>query len=143
MDADRYLPGAPSDLFRPRVILPSQHFDSPKKFTPEHRLPRERKHLSTLSLAILTAGALALWWLATPRSAWAFPSNAEMRAVGSAPVGIPVQKFINKPVLALAREMLLQQHLDVQVHRNQPVHRGIEMDLFAPGDFGVVMRYCW
>ena len=143
MDADRYLTGVPSDLFKPHVILPSQHFDPPKKFAPEHRLPRERKHLSTLSLAILTAGTLALWWQATPRSAWAFPSNAEMRTVGSAPVGIPVQEFIDKPVSALAREMLLQQHLDAQAHGTQPVRRGIEVELFTPGDFGVVLRYRW
>src|ERR1700687_2691798 len=108
-----------------------------------HRSPRERNHLSTLNLAILTAGTLVLSWQATPRSAWAFPSNAEMRSVGGAPVGIPVQEFFNKSVAALAREMLLQQHLDAQVFGAQPIRRAIEIDLFAPGDVGIVMRYCW
>ena len=118
------------------AILPSQPF-GPRRF------PRKPKHLSILNWAILTAGTLALWWQATPRSAWAFPSNAEMRAVGSAPVGIAVQEFIDKPVSVLAREMLLQKHLDAQASSNQPVYRKIQVDLFAPGDFGVVVRYCW
>jgi hypothetical protein len=43
----------------------------------------------------------------------------------------------------LAREMLLQQHLDAQAHGNRPVRRGIEVELFAPGDFGVVLLYRW
>jgi hypothetical protein len=38
MDADRYLTGVPIDLFQPHIILPSQHFEPPGKFAPEHRL---------------------------------------------------------------------------------------------------------
>ena len=38
MDVDRYLTGVPIGLFQPHVILPSQDFTPPKKFTPERRL---------------------------------------------------------------------------------------------------------
>lgn len=38
MDLDGYPTGIPSDLFRPHVILPAQHFNPPQKLTPEHRL---------------------------------------------------------------------------------------------------------
>jgi hypothetical protein len=38
MDVDRYLTGVPIDLFQPHIILPSQHFEPPGKFAPEHRL---------------------------------------------------------------------------------------------------------
>lgn len=94
-------------------------------------------------MALLTAGELAVAAQVAPRSASALPSNAEMRSVGDAPVGIPVHEFIDKSVWVLAHEMLLQPHLDTEAQSNQPVHRGVEMDLFAPGDFGIVVRYCW
>ena len=93
--------------------------------------------------ALLTAGTLALSSQAASRIAWGFPSNAEMRDVGDAPVGISVKEFVDKSVVTLAREMLLQQHLDAQPHGTQPVYRGVEVELFAPGDVGVVLRYRW
>ena len=93
--------------------------------------------------ALLTAGTLALWSQAASRIAWGFPSNAEMRDVGDAPVGISVKEFIDKSVVTLAREMLLQQHLDGQTDGKQPVVRGVEVELFTPGDVGVLVRYRW
>lgn len=92
---------------------------------------------------LVTASALALWCQATCRTAWGFPSNEEMRDVGDAPAGISVKEFIDKSVVTLAREMLLQQHLDAQTHGNQPVVRGVEVELFAPGDVGILVRYRW
>jgi len=95
------------------------------------------------ALAIVLAATLTAAWQTTPRSAGAFPSNAEMRGVGDAQVGIPVQEFFDKSVAALAREMLLQPHLDTQALQKQSSHHRIEMDLFAPGDVGILVRYCW
>jgi len=92
---------------------------------------------------LVIAGALASVCQPMPRSAWGFPSNAEMRDVGDASVGISVKEFIDKSMVTLAREMLLQEHLDVQTHPNQPVIHGVEVELFAPGDVGVQVRYRW
>lgn len=75
-------------------------------------------------------------------TAHAFPSNAEMRAVGGDPCGMPVEAFLEKSMGTLAREMLLTGHLDVGSITPQQ-HRGIQVELFAPGDFGVVVRYRW
>ena len=37
-DVDRYLTSAPSELLRPHVILPAQHFNPPQKHAPEQEL---------------------------------------------------------------------------------------------------------
>lgn len=38
MDVNRYMMGVSVDLLQPDAILPVQHFDPPKKLSPEHRL---------------------------------------------------------------------------------------------------------
>ncbi len=82
-------------------------------------------------------------WLAYPVCAQVSASNRGMRAVGDDPRGLPVETFVQKPLGLLAREMLLQSHLDENSNVPRPQRRGFQMELFAPGDFGVVVRYRW
>jgi hypothetical protein len=39
--------------------------------------------------------------------------------------------------------MLLESHLDDNSDIPRPQRRGVQLELFAPGDFGVVVRYRW
>ncbi len=70
-------------------------------------------------------------------------SNQAMRSVGDDPRGLPVEVFVQKPLPLLAREMLLQNHLDEHNNTPRPQRKGVQVEVFAPGDFGVVVRYRW
>lgn len=70
-------------------------------------------------------------------------SNQAMRTTGDDPRGLPIETFVQKPLPVLAREMLLESHLDDNSDIPRPQRRGVQLELFAPGDFGVVVRYRW
>lgn len=96
--------------------------------------------------ALSSAPAIALLLttgLATPPAAHSQVghTNAEMREVGGDPRGLPVQTFLEKSIGSLAREYLLENNLEKNMPHAQ--QRGLQVELFAPGDFGVVMRYRW
>ncbi|MCX8072893.1 MAG: hypothetical protein N3C12_10635 [Candidatus Binatia bacterium] len=66
-----------------------------------------------------------------------------MREVGEDPRGLPVEVFVQKPLGLLAREMLLESHLDKNANVPRPQRKGVQVELFTPGDFGVLVRYRW
>lgn len=70
-------------------------------------------------------------------------SYHEMRSVGEEARGLPVEVFVQKPLPLLAREMLLQSHLEENSNVPRPQRKGVQVELFAPGDFGLVVRYRW
>lgn len=70
-------------------------------------------------------------------------SNRDMRSAGRDPRGLRAEVFLQKPLPLLAREMLLESHLDDNATVPRPQRKGVQIELFAPGDFGVVFRYRW
>ena len=100
--------------------------------------PRRRYQLIAVCIS-----ATAMVSAITTRPAYAFPTNAEMRDVGGDPSGLPVDTLLHKAFGALAREMLLQRHLDTDADIPRPQRRGVQVELFAPGDIGIVLRYRW
>ncbi|GIW43353.1 MAG: hypothetical protein KatS3mg077_0635 [Candidatus Binatia bacterium] len=70
-------------------------------------------------------------------------TNRDMREVGDDPRGLPAEVFAQKPLAILAREMLLESHLDKNAKVPRPQRKGVQVELFTPGDFGVLVRYRW
>ncbi len=66
-----------------------------------------------------------------------------MREVGGDCRGLPAEVFAQKPLGILAREMLLENHLDEHHNVPRPQRKGFQVELFTPGDFGVLVRYRW
>jgi hypothetical protein len=102
---------------------------------------RRRRSLNRPILVAALAVLLSLIARLPCADAQVASSNAQMRAVGNAPRGLPIEAFLEKSISTLAREMLLEGHLDKQAPK--PQQSGFQMELFAPGDFGVVVRYRW
>lgn len=91
--------------------------------------------------AVVVAGAVLCFCVAA--QAQSSLSNRAMRSVGDDPRGLPIETFVQKPLPLLAREMLLESHLDDHANIPRLQRRGLQVELFAPGDFGVVVRYRW
>ncbi|GBD27887.1 hypothetical protein HRbin30_03244 [bacterium HR30] len=70
-------------------------------------------------------------------------SNRDMREVGDDSRGLPAEVFVQKPLRLLAREMLLENHLDENSNVPRPQRKGLQVELFTPGDFGILVRYRW
>ena len=104
------------------------------------RVSRPRRPYRVIAVCI---SAIAVLSVITTRPAYSFPTNAEMRDVGGDPSGLPIDILLHKALGALAREMLLQHHLDSTANLPRPQQRGVQVELFAPGDIGVVVRYRW
>lgn len=92
---------------------------------------------------LLRASALMLLLLPLTAVAQVAKSNRDMREVGDDARGLPAEVFVQKPLGLLAREMLLENHLDDNSNIPRPQRRGLQVELFAPGDFGVLVRYRW
>lgn len=106
---------------------------------------RRQGLLGALSLRFVTAAvtSIAVSFAAAAVYAQSALSNQAMRSVGDAPQGLPIETFAEKPLPLLAREMLLKSHLDDHSNVPRPQQRGLQVELFAPGDFGLVVRYRW
>lgn len=93
-----------------------------------------------------TALLLVIAILANPFlsvTSWGFPTNADMRSCGDESVGLPARVFAEKSIPTLAREMLLQRHLETDAVTSDSKSRGFQVELFAPGDIGITVRYRW
>ena len=95
-----------------------------------HRRRDQYRKFPLYSIFLAALGVLPLL-TCSPCLAWVGRSNAEMRSAGNGPTGLPVETLLEKPVGTLAREMLLQNHLD---SAGTPGEEGQEEDGQATGN---------
>ena len=104
---------------------------------------RQQKPPKRFTFSVIIIAAIGSGCVIAPQRAPGFPTNADMRSVGGESVGFPIHTFFEKPIPALAREMLLQRHLDGVTPGTPGIRRGVAVELFAPGDAGITLRYRW